>query len=288
MSTISANVLVRNERKHVDSFVHNMLEAGIDEVIFLDGGSTDGSYERLLYWKNKYSFIHVLLWEQPQGSSYKKGFNEVARRNLMIDASSMEWCLYIDIDERIPVSFKKDVLNIINEGKQNFIAIPRYHFWSQNIRVNLSDDKVWFPDLNYRLFRRNEYVRFKSNDANGLHNYLTYKNKRVIGGFNKSGFTRLLVKWYSYYLKYMLGVHLKTSNSTCVFHFHYFDLANKKENDLRRKEFNLEIKIVSSVEEGLQYCLRDSVVPCIHISKVPRAEAVKQEYIHDISLCSNS
>lgn len=72
MSTISANVLVRNEKNQVDGFVKNMIEVGIDEIIFLDGGSTDGTYERLLYWKNKYPFIHVLLWEQPQGSSYKR------------------------------------------------------------------------------------------------------------------------------------------------------------------------------------------------------------------------
>ena len=33
--TISANVLVRNEIKHVDAFVRNMIDACIDEVIFL-------------------------------------------------------------------------------------------------------------------------------------------------------------------------------------------------------------------------------------------------------------
>lgn len=33
--TISANVLVRNEIKHVDAFVRNMIDACIDEVVFL-------------------------------------------------------------------------------------------------------------------------------------------------------------------------------------------------------------------------------------------------------------
>ena len=32
--TISANVLVRNEIKHVDAYVRNMIDACIDEVIF--------------------------------------------------------------------------------------------------------------------------------------------------------------------------------------------------------------------------------------------------------------
>ena len=91
--TISANVLVRNEIKHVDAFVRNMIDACIDEVVFLDGGSSDGTYERLLEYKVKYSHIRVLHWEQPKGSEYKQGFNEVARRNLMIEASSMDLSL---------------------------------------------------------------------------------------------------------------------------------------------------------------------------------------------------
>lgn len=179
--TISANVLVRNEIKHVDAFVRNMIDACIDEVVFLDGGSSDGTYERLLEYKVKYSHIRVLYWEQPKGSEYKQGFNEVARRNLMIEASSMDWCLYIDIDERIPVDFKskldeKAMLSAL------LVAFPRYHFWRNGIRVDMSDDKVWYPDLNYRLFRRDERLRFASRDANGLHNYLSYKKKRVMGG----------------------------------------------------------------------------------------------------------
>lgn len=183
--TISANVLVRNEIKHVDAFVRNMIDACIDEVVFLDGGSSDGTYERLLEYKVKYPHLRVLHWEQPEGSEYKQGFNEVARRNLMIEASSMDWCLYIDIDERIPVDFKSK----LDENAMSsvlLVAFPCYQFWGDGIRVDMSDDKVWYPCLNYRLFRRDQRLRFASRDANGLHNYLSYKGKWVMRGFNKS------------------------------------------------------------------------------------------------------
>ena len=166
--------------------------------------------------------------------------------------------------------------------------MPRYHFWGENIRVNLCDDKVWFPDLNYRLFKRNAFVRFRSNDVNGLHNFLTYNGKRIVGGFNKSGVISLMVKAYTCWLKLRYGISLAVDSSTCIFHFHYFDLSAKKENDLRRKEFGYDVEMVSSAEEGLRYRLSDGIIPCINASKINLAEEVKQKYIHDISLYSNS
>ena len=41
----------------------------------------------------------------------------------------------------------------------------------------------------------------------------------------------------------------------CVFHLHYYDLSTPKINDLRRREFDNEIKIVSSENGGLSYQL---------------------------------
>lgn len=268
--TISANVLVRNEIKHVDAFVRNMIDACIDGVVFLDGGSSDGTYERLLEYKVKYSHIRVLYWEQPKGSEYKQGFNEVARRNLMIEASSMDWCLYIDIDERIPVDFKskldeKAMLSAL------LVAFPRYHFWRNGIRVDMSDDKVWYPDLNYRLFRRDERLRFASRDANGLHNYLSYKKKRVMGGFNKPKAVYAAIKLIN---RCLMGVKISNNNNICVFHLHYYDLSTPKINDLRRAEFDNKVKIVSSKDEGLFYSLRDKIVPCLPISNVDGAQLI--------------
>lgn len=276
--TISANVLVRNEIKHVDAFVRNMIDACIDEVIFLDGGSSDGTYERLLEYKVKYPYLRVLHWEQPEGSEYKQGFNEVARRNLMIEASSMDWCLYIDIDERVPIDFKSR-LEEKTMSSVLLVAFPRYHFWQNGIRVNMSDDKVWYPDLNYRLFRRDQRLRFGSHDANGLHNYLLYKGKRVMGGFNKAKVIYTAIQLRNRCLLSLLGVKILNNNNVCVFHLHYYDLSTPKINDLRRREFDNEIKIVSSENGGLSYQLQDKIVPCIPVSNVYGAQIIIERYI---------
>lgn len=70
------------------------------------------------------------------------------------------------------------------------------------------------------------------------------------------------------------------SNSyACVCHLHYYDLSTPKINDLRRCEFDNEIKIVSSENEGLSYQLQDKIVPCIPVSNVCGAQIIIERYI---------
>jgi len=101
------------------------------------------------------------------------------------------------------------------------VAFPRYHFWQNGIRVNMSDDKVWYPDLNYRLFRRDQRLRFGSHDANGLHNYLLYKGKRVMGGFNKAKviYTAIQLKEQVFTILVGGGLKILNNNNVCVFQF---------------------------------------------------------------------
>jgi len=55
----------------------------------------------------------------------------------------------------VPIDFKSK-LEEKTMSSVLLVAFPRYHFWQNGIRVNMSDDKVWYPDLNYRLFRRDQ------------------------------------------------------------------------------------------------------------------------------------
>ncbi|BDU51412.1 glycosyltransferase family 2 protein [Haliovirga abyssi] len=107
--TISSNTLVLNEIKHIDGLIKNLLDAKVDEIIFLDGGSTDGTYEKLQEYEEEYEHIRAIRWKQPRNSEYKLGFRERDRRNLMMDLSTSDCILYIDADERISIDFKEKI-----------------------------------------------------------------------------------------------------------------------------------------------------------------------------------
>jgi glycosyltransferase involved in cell wall biosynthesis len=247
VTTVSANVLIRNELANVDSLVQNLLDAGIDEIVFLDGGSTDGSWELLQAWREREPRIIPLRWPQPAGSEYKLGFKEVQRRNLMIEASSSSHILYIDADERISLDFKQKI-----PLASDCVAVSFTSFWDKRIRVNGPDDRVWMPDMKFRIFRNTRRIRFKSTDRNGLHNFLSWYGIKIPLGVTRGGAHRLFARA----IRPLLGINtLIQTDGPRIFHYHYYDLSRKKVNDLRSAEFEWPVRFQESrgTERGVVY-----------------------------------
>ena len=233
--TVSANILVRNELVNISKLIKNLLDACVDELVFLDGGSTDGSWELLEKWSIKEPRITLLRWPQKEGSEFKKSFNEVSRRNLMLDASTSDFILYIDADERVSLNLK----DLIDPGV-HCIAASRTSFWNGYVRENGPSDRLWRPDISFRIFKRSPNLRFRTNDKNGLHNFLCWKGVKIPLGVNKGK----IYVFLSNIVRTLLGVKANILEAPPrIFHYHYFDLSKKKVNDLRSAEFNWSISI---------------------------------------------
>src|ERR1044071_1675324 len=69
-----------NEIKFIDKLIESLtLEQAVDkEIIFVDGGSTDGTRERIDEWKKKYSFIQMI--ENPK-RYVSHGFNMAYKKS---------------------------------------------------------------------------------------------------------------------------------------------------------------------------------------------------------------
>lgn len=91
-----------------------------DEIVVLDNGSTDGTYE--------------LLQAHPKvvDSARTEGYNEGRDKNMlyaMLRKRKPDWCLWIDIDEIFePGVTRKDLERLMSRSWVNQYGFRRYHF----------------------------------------------------------------------------------------------------------------------------------------------------------------
>ncbi|MEN6493401.1 MAG: glycosyltransferase, partial [Thermoguttaceae bacterium] len=81
---VTAAIIVQNEAKHLAELLPRL--DWVDEIVVIDGGSTDGSAEVARSYG-------ALVWE--------RSFDTFARqRNFALQQASGDWILSIDADER--------------------------------------------------------------------------------------------------------------------------------------------------------------------------------------------
>lgn len=228
---VSSNTLILNEIQHVDDLIANLIDANVDEILFLDGGSTDGTFEALLKYEKKYSIIRVYRWPQ-LGGRYVSDFNEKDRRNFLIKCSLNEYILYIDADERIDKDFKSKVTKLLKKGKIiDALSVRLLQYWDgNNIRLNTSDDLNWVVDQ-LRIFRRSNHIKFNSWDRRGLHCFLTKFYMRMIKYPREKRLKKIII-WFLYRFFTFPFINVVPTD-IFIFHYHYRNLDLIKENDLR-------------------------------------------------------
>ncbi|MCO5934659.1 glycosyltransferase family 2 protein [Mucilaginibacter sp. RB4R14] len=130
----------------VDEWLARM-ETLADEIVVLDNGSTDGTYEIL---KAHPKVVDIIRTE---------GFNEGRDKNLMYDHARKrdpDWCLWIDVDEIFEPQLTRQHFDrlmssrVINKyAFRRFHFIDREHFAGSWFRLNYSsghDRLLWRED----------------------------------------------------------------------------------------------------------------------------------------------
>ncbi len=267
---ISSNTLVLNEINYIDGLIRNLLDADVDEILFLDGGSTDGTYELLLEYEKKYSErVIVIRWKQPDNSMFQNAFRESVRRNILKDASTGDYVLVIDADERINLDFKK----YISLSKSSIVT-PWLQFWEDKIRVNTKDDRAWYPGYRVRFMRNVSELRFQQYANLGIHYNFAQKGHRLYFGFIQSPIFKTLFSIYNR----LWGFSYKICDEIVIYHLHYCDLNKFKKNDLRGNEKNYEIISVTNPNEGAAYFLARKQVCCLNSDIQPELKEFIKKY----------
>lgn len=113
----------------------------VDEVVVVDGGSTDGTLEWLHKRGSKIRIISV-----PNDPM----FHHMKQKAL--DAACGEWILQLDADEEVTDSLKEEILQKIHEQKSEIYAyqIPRKNFFLGRFLLKGGV----YPDYTIRLYKR--------------------------------------------------------------------------------------------------------------------------------------
>lgn len=170
-TTISAILITRNERHNIADCLAGL--TWCDEVVIVDGGSTDGTVEFALEWGAKVT-----------SKADWPGFGP--QKNRALDLAQCEWVLSVDADERVTPELAAEIQAAVQRADApDAFSLPRLSsYCGQFMRHG-----GWYPDRVVRLFRRGK-ARFSDDivhesvqtqePAGQLHNDLLHISYRSL------------------------------------------------------------------------------------------------------------
>ena len=99
--TLSIAIAVYNERKNLEACLASV-QSVADEIVVVDGGSTDGTIEIAKKFTSK-----IIRTTNPPVFHINK--------QKALDACTGDWILQLDADEIIPESLKKEIIEVITQ-----------------------------------------------------------------------------------------------------------------------------------------------------------------------------
>ncbi len=154
---ISGVIICQNEEEIITRTIDNIYPY-VGEVVILDGGSTDGTIDKIKSYPDKEGKIRLFR------NKFNKHFGD--QKNLAFSKVNGVWILNIDCDETIEQPLLEDIPVLIGQNRYHTYALPRKNF-IDGVQTEM------YPDYQYRLFR--SYCRF----LYPVHEELMYPHKHM-------------------------------------------------------------------------------------------------------------
>lgn len=132
---LSVVIITKNSANRIEECLKSIKDLA-DEILVVDGGSTDGTLEIVKKYRGK------IIKQTGRGYS--------DWRNQGIKESRNGWIFYIDDDERTTPELVKEIKETMNNPQYNYYAIPRRNIiLGREMRFG-----GWWPDYVKRLYKK--------------------------------------------------------------------------------------------------------------------------------------
>ncbi len=160
---LSLCIATFNEEKNI----HYPLDSAynlVDEVIIVDGGSTDKTLEIAKKYGKK---IKIIKTDNPLMFHKNK--------QKAIEATQGEWILQLDADEALSEELKKEIKNVVNDKNQPFVGfwLPRKNWFL----TKFLEKGGQYPDYTLRLYKKG-YACFPCQDVHENVEIINPKTKK--------------------------------------------------------------------------------------------------------------
>ncbi len=134
LEELTVVILTKNEEENISECIESVSWA--DEVLVLDGGSTDSTVE-----------IAKGLGCRVVERNFK---NFADQRNAALDLVESDWVFFVDADERVTPELASEVRRVIREGGKEGWWVPRHNYIFGRLTLHAG----WYPDYQLRLMKR--------------------------------------------------------------------------------------------------------------------------------------
>lgn len=154
MNKLSICFPIFNEMNFIDSLLHSVIDTyPIEkEIILIDGGSTDGTLEKIKLWQEKYS--NILLIHNP-AKYVSHGFN------LAYKSTSSEYIALMGAHAEYPENYFYVGLSILESGEADAVGGPlvqKGKSWKGKIIAFCMSSKFGVGDTEFRTSKKRSYV----------------------------------------------------------------------------------------------------------------------------------
>lgn len=213
---------VLNEAFFIKAWYH-CVNKFADQVIVVDTGSTDGTYEWLQETSRNNSKLSVIRWPYKE-NPYE--WNESKIRNFLIECASSQWIFALDADELVDetfIDFVKDLIKKPTDSSKKIYRMlellfwrdmnhlrkksikPLFKIWLRNKKLRITFIPAWrgtFPSYKPKLFKKDKHISY-SRRRN--HCILQYKRLGRLSHHISSVTSDINIPIYHYHFAFPFG-----------------------------------------------------------------------------------